>query len=123
LTDDGTQLIMSDGTATLRLLDPITCEERGRLDVTDGTVPVSMLNELEFIRGEIWANVWQTDRIVRIDPHTGQVLGWIDLTGLLSQEERAQGADVLNGIAYDQATGRVFVTGKLLCLAEFLSQR
>ncbi len=113
LTDDGSQLFMSDGTATLRMLDPVTFEERGRLDVTDVTGPVTMLNELEFIRGEIWANVWQTDHIVRIDPQTGSVLGWIDLTGLLSQEERAQGADVLNGIAYDQVTERVFVTGKL----------
>jgi glutamine cyclotransferase len=105
---------MSDGTNELRFLDPETLEELGRLAVVDGDgQPVARLNELEWIEGEVWANVWLTDLIARIDPATGQVLGWIDLTGLLPDEDRAvQRVDVLNGIAYDAATGRLFVTGK-----------
>lgn len=112
LTHDGRRLIMSDGTDTLRFLDPGTLKETGRLPVRDGTRPVPDLNELEIVRGEIYANVWNSERIARISPRTGQVLGWIDLTGLLSPAERV-GVDVLNGIAYDAAGDRLFVTGKL----------
>ena len=113
LTYDGTRLIMSDGseTGTLRFLDPKTLKETGRLQVRDGTRPVDDLNELEIVKGEIFANVWNTDRIARISPKTGQVTGWIDLSGLLTPAERAL-TDVLNGIAYDAANDRLFVTGK-----------
>lgn len=112
MTHDGKRLIMSDGTSGLRFLDPETLEQTGRVDVYDDKGPVARLNELEFIQGEVFANVWQTDRIARINPETGRVAGWIDLTGLLAPEER-QNADVLNGIAYDSENGRLFVTGKL----------
>lgn len=112
LTSDGKDLVMSDGTAALRFLDPASFAERRRMTVTDGRTPISRLNELEFVKGEIFANVWTTDYIARIAPATGRVVGWIDLRGLLSERERA-GTDVLNGIAYDQANDRLFVTGKL----------
>jgi glutamine cyclotransferase len=112
LTHDGQRLIMSDGTSTLHFLDPETLEETGQVEVYDNYTPVARLNELEYVRGEIFANVWQTDRIVRIDPQTGQVTGWIDLTGLLSEEDRVE-VGVLNGIAYDAENDRLFVTGKL----------
>lgn len=112
LAHDGTRLIMSDGTARLRFLDPDSFEETGRVTVRDGGVPVDDLNELEWVKGEIYANVWQQDRIARIDPKSGRVLGWIDLTGILPPMERI-GRDVLNGIAYDAAGDRLFVTGKL----------
>jgi len=112
LANDGRQIYMSDGTAQIRCWDPATLRETRRIDVHDGTSPVQRLNELEFVRGEIYANVWTTDRIARISPADGRVLGWIDLSGLLSPAER-QRADVLNGIAYDAAGGRLFVTGKL----------
>lgn len=112
LTNDGTSLLMSDGTDQLRFLDPATFAERRRVRVTAGGMPVSELNELEIVKGEVWANVWQTERIARIDPATGRLTGWIDLSGLLSPAERA-GTDVLNGIAYDAAGDRLFVTGKL----------
>ncbi len=114
LTTDGQRLIMSDGSNDLRFLDPATLQELGRVAVLDGSgQPVVRLNELEWVEGEVWANVWQTDLIARIDPASGRLLGWIDLAGLLSEEDRAaQRVDVLNGIAYDAATGRVFVTGK-----------
>ena len=112
LTHDGKQIIMSDGTSSLRFLDPQTLKETGRVTVRDGGVPVKDLNELEFVRGEILANVWQQHRIARISPKTGDVTGWIDLSGLLSPGESA-GVDVLNGIAYDAAGDRLFVTGKL----------
>lgn len=113
LAYDGKRLIMSDGTPRLRFWDPETLAEIGSVQVRDGGEPVEDLNELEFVDGEVWANVWQTDRIARIDPDSGRVVGWIDLTGLLSDEDRAgRSVDVLNGIAYDAETGRVFVTGK-----------
>jgi glutamine cyclotransferase len=113
LTHDGTSLIMSDGTSILRFLDPVTFQETKRITVTDQGQPVVKLNELEYVRGEILANVWQTDRIARISPETGHVIGWIDLTGLLDQAERPPSADaVLNGIAYDAGRDRLFVTGK-----------
>lgn len=112
LTHDGTRLIMSDGTAQLRFLDPSTFKERGRITVRDANGPVPELNELEYVKGEIFANVWQTDRIARISPADGHVTGWIDLSGLLPASTRAR-TDVLNGIAYDAAHDRLFVTGKL----------
>lgn len=112
LTHDGQQLIMSDGSATLRLLDPATLAERGRIAVHDDHGPVERLNELEYVDGMILANVWQTDRIARIDPQSGAVTAWIDLSGLLSAAERTPSAEVLNGIAYDAAGRRLFVTGK-----------
>ncbi len=113
LTHDDTRLIMSDGTSALRFLDPGTLKETGRLRVTDGGRPVDQLNELEIVKGEIYANVWQTDRIARISPKTGRVTGWIDLRGLLSPADAAgRNVDVLNGIAYDAAGDRLFVTGK-----------
>lgn len=113
LTHDGTRLIMSDGseTGTLRFLDPLTLRETGKLVVVDGGRPVNHLNELEFVKGEIYANVWNTERIARISPKTGRVTAWIDLRGLLDPREAA-GTDVLNGIAYDAAKDRLFVTGK-----------
>jgi len=112
LTHDGEQLIMSDGSATLRFLDPDTLGVRRSIQVRDGKQPVDMLNELEYVNGEIFANVWQTDWVVRIQPESGRVIGWVDLSGLLTPEERAT-ADVLNGIAYDPTGQRLFVTGKL----------
>ncbi len=114
ITHDGERLIMSDGTANLYFWDPDSLAEIGRVEVFDNGQPVTWLNELEYINGEIFANVWQTDRIARIDPDTGRVVGWIDLTGLQSPEDRSQqrGA-VLNGIAYDAENDRLFVTGKL----------
>ena len=104
---------MSDGTATLYFWEPETLAEIGRVEVYDDNGPVVRLNELEYVEGEVWANIWQTDRIARIDPATGQVVGWVDLTGLLDLANVTQQVDVLNGIAYDEATGRLFVTGKL----------
>jgi glutamine cyclotransferase len=112
LTHDERRLIMSDGTATLRFIDPASHKEISRLAVRDGGKPVLNLNELEYIKGEVFANVWQTDRIARISPKTGEVTGWIDLKGLLPASEQAPDA-VLNGIAYDAAGDRLFVTGKL----------
>lgn len=112
LTTDGQWLIMSDGTDTLYFLDPATLEVQRTVPVFDHQGPVLRLNELEWVEGEVWANVWQTDLIARIDPDSGQVTGWVDLSGLLPEEDRTQPVDVLNGIAYDAATGRLFVTGK-----------
>lgn len=114
LTHSPRHLIQSDGSAQLRFIDPQTLREVHRIVVTAQGKPVDQLNELEWVRGEIFANIWQTDRIARIDPACGQVLGWIDLAGLLeSHAGPGVRADVLNGIAYDTATGRLFVTGKL----------
>jgi glutamine cyclotransferase len=115
LANDGTQIYMSDGTPDIRILDPTTLEENRRITVRDGAVPVKMLNELEYVRGELYSNVWQTDRIARISLKDGSVAGWIDMTGILSPEERMKaGPDgVLNGIAFDQLGNRLFVTGKL----------
>jgi len=112
LTHDGTHIIMSDGTADLRFLDPATLKETGRITVRDENGPVTQLNELEVVKGEIYANVWQTERIARISPKDGHVVGWIDLRGILAPSERS-GIDVLNGIAYDAGGDRLFVTGKL----------
>jgi glutamine cyclotransferase len=112
LTYDGSSLIMSDGSDRLRFVDPASFQEQRVLQVRDRGAPLTSLNELEFIEGEIWANVYQSDYIVRIDPASGNVTGWIDLRGLLSREERTGGVDVLNGIAWDAANRRLFVTGK-----------
>ncbi|MEE9532380.1 MAG: glutaminyl-peptide cyclotransferase [Syntrophobacteria bacterium] len=113
ITHDGRSLIISDGTSTLYLLDPQTFREVGRLEVHTRDGPVSRLNELEYVQGEIYANIWKTDRIARISPQTGGVAGWIDLEGLLKPEDRYRRIDVLNGIAYDVKNDRLFVTGKL----------
>lgn len=113
LANDGTQIYMSDGTAEIRVWDPVTLQEKRRFTVRDGSNPVTHLNELEFVRGELYANVWQTDRIVRISPTAGRVLGWVDLAGLLDAADRIEHVDVLNGIAYDVLGDRLFVTGKL----------
>ncbi len=111
LTEDGKLLIMSDGTSTLRFLDPKTFKVVKRLTVKLGRQKISDLNELEFVNGEIWANIWHDDRIVRISPIDGSVLGWINLAGLYPRgpQDRER---VLNGIAYDNKSGRLFVTGK-----------
>lgn len=114
LTHSADTVYMSDGSAQIRLLDPKTLRERSRITVSDGGRAVDQLNELEWVKGELYANIWQTDRIARIDPKTGHVLGWIDLSGLLQRHgSGSTGADVLNGIAYDAARERLFVTGKL----------
>jgi glutamine cyclotransferase len=113
ITHDGQRLIMSDGTSTLYFWDPETLAEIGQVQVYDENGPVIKLNELEYIKGEVYANVWQTNRIARVDPETGQVLGWIHLDGLLTAEDHSQPVDVLNGIAYDAGNDRLFVTGKL----------
>jgi glutaminyl-peptide cyclotransferase len=112
LTQDGKHLIMSDGSETIHFLDPDTFKQVRKIRVTDRGKPVTNLNELEYIHGEIYANVWMENRIARISPSTGKVLGWIDLSGILpSVEVQGEGA-VLNGIAYDAAHNRLFVTGK-----------
>src|SRR5438128_116784 len=113
MTNDGKQIYMSDGTSQLRVWDPVTLKEVRRIMVKDGARDVPALNELEFVRGEILANVWQTDRIARISPAGGKVLGWIDLTGILPKADHSEAESVLNGIAYDAAGDRLFVTGKL----------
>jgi glutaminyl-peptide cyclotransferase len=113
LTQDGRQLIMSDGTSQLRFLNPKTLLETGRVEVTLAGKPVRNVNELEWVQGEIFANVWETNWIVRIDPHDGRVVGLINAAGLLGPNDHVVGPDsVLNGIAYDAAGGRLFVTGK-----------
>jgi glutamine cyclotransferase len=113
LTSNGIDFFMSDGSSEIRVFDGATLREKRLLKVNDGGVPVTQLNELEFVEGEIFANVWQTDRIARISPRTGRVVGWIDLTGLLSSVYKRESGAVLNGIAYDAAKKRLFVTGKL----------
>lgn len=113
LTHDGKRLIMTDGTPFIRFLDPETLKETGRIQVTANGKPLENLNEVEFVKGEIYANVWQTNFIVRIDPATGVVKGVADLTGILTPADIAgKEIDVLNGIAYDAAGDRLLVTGK-----------
>ena len=110
ITTDGIRLIMSDGSANLYFLDPETFEKTGQVEVHDnGTV--AELNELEYINGQVYANIWRTDKIVIIDPNSGQVTGWIDLTGIYNSES-SNANNVLNGIAYDAEGNRLFVTGK-----------
>lgn len=113
LTHDSSRLIMSDGTARLRFLDPETLAEVGSVPVRDGAMPLVNINELEYIDGQVFANIWQSDRIAIISPETGLVTGWIDVRGLLGPGERTAPGAVLNGIAYDAAGDRLFVTGKL----------
>ncbi len=113
ITHDTKRLIMSDGTSTLRFLDPESFKQTGTLDVTYQGKPLANLNELEFVRGRILANVWQSNSIVVIDPASGRVTAQIDLPGVLSPEDRAVAVDVLNGIAYDTKHDRLFITGKL----------
>jgi glutamine cyclotransferase len=112
LTTDGRSLILSDGTPQIRFLEPLTFQATRTIQVTDAGRPVGNLNELEYIKGEIYANIWMTDYVVRIDPATGHVLGTIDFSGLLQPTDRDTNTDVLNGIAYDPATDRLFITGK-----------
>lgn len=115
ITYDGARFIMSDGSSNLYFRDKVTFAETGRLVVRDENGPVRNLNELEYVKGEVYANIWQEDRIARIDPETGRVTGWIDLEGLLESAGTSEGGgtvDVLNGIAYDAAGDRLFVTGK-----------
>lgn len=113
LTYDGTSLILSDGSNDLFYLDPQTFKPIRKLAVTMNGKPLSELNELEFIEGEIWANVWQTDLIVRIDPSTGRVTSFLNLKGILAPSDKTGREDVLNGIAYDSERKRIFITGKL----------
>lgn len=113
ITHDGRSLIMSDGSANIHFLDPVTYEMTGRIEVTDNNGPVNRLNELEYVLGQIYANVWQTDTIVIIDPGTGRVKGRIDLAKLVNLARGDRVMKTLNGIAYDKETDRLFVTGKL----------
>jgi len=113
LTEDGKSIILSDGTATLRFLNPTSFKVQRRVTVTDHGKPIDQLNELEYVHGQIYANIWHTDRIARISPATGKVLGFINLAGLLPDSERSSPEAVLNGIAYDPEHDRLFVTGKL----------
>lgn len=112
LTTDGESLFMSDGTSTLRVLDPATFDVTRRLSVRAGSSKVDKLNELEYVNGEILANIWYSDRIARISPKTGDVLGWIDCSQLYPAKQRPSREHVLNGIAYDATNRRLFVTGK-----------
>jgi len=113
LTNDGKQLYMSDGTAQIRVWDASSLKELRRITVHDGDQQINQLNELEWVHGEIWANIWTTASIARISPVDGQVTGWIDAKGLLKAGEATNPDAVLNGIAYDSHTNRIFVTGKL----------
>ena len=113
LTHDGTELIMSDGSSMLYFLDPDTFDIVRQIEVKENDTPVAQLNELEFVEGEILANIWMSDRLARIDPKTGKVNGWIDLTGIYEPQAANQQDAVLNGIAYDSRQDRLFVTGKL----------
>lgn len=111
LTHDDSHLILSDGTDSIRFLDPETLKIEREITVHEGAEKVTRLNELEYVRGEIWANIWYGDRVVRISPDDGSVLGWIDLSSL-SRRSKQDKEDVLNGIAYDAPSDRLFVTGK-----------
>ena len=112
LTKDAHSLYMSDGTPDIRVLDPVTLKELRRIHVTEDGRPIPNVNELEWVKGEIYADIWQTNLIARIDPATGHVVGWIDLAGLLPAADHGANTDVLNGIAYDAEHDRLFVTGK-----------
>jgi len=113
ITHDGERLFISDGTSTLHILDPETFSTIGHIEVYDNDIPIDGLNELEYINGQVYANVWQTDKIAIVNPRNGQVAGWIDLSGLLPSQDYSTPVDVLNGIAYDTENNRLFVTGKL----------
>lgn len=112
MTHNRTEIITSDGTGTLRFRDPKTFNETHNILVKDGTTIIDQLNELEYINGEIYANIWHSDRIARISPRDGHVIAWIDLTGLLPANQKLNDEAVLNGIAYDAQHDRLFVTGK-----------
>ncbi|MGC2404311.1 MAG: glutaminyl-peptide cyclotransferase [Acidobacteriaceae bacterium] len=112
MTRTAKEIITSDGSATLRFRDPLTFRETHHILVKDGATQIDQLNELEFIKGEIYANVWHSDRIARISPRDGHVIAWIDLTGLLPSDQMVNQESVLNGIAYDARRDRLFVTGK-----------
>lgn len=113
LATDGRDLFLSDGSSEIRVLDPASFRVKRRIKVRDGKAAVEQLNELEFVEGEIYANVWHSDRIARISPQTGDVVGWINLNGLLGPFYHLDAEAVLNGIAYDSEHKRLFVTGKL----------
>lgn len=113
LTNDGNSLIMSDGTNRIRFLDPDNFQVKKTISVLDGRSAVSSINELEYVHGEIYANIWHEERVARIEPQTGRVLGWIDLMGLRALSDANHNEAVLNGIAYDEDNDRLFVTGKL----------
>ncbi len=113
LANDGKTIYMSDGSSQIRFWDPQTLKELRRISVHDGNRAIENLNELEYVHGEIYANVWTTNLIARISPDDGHVIAWIDLTGLLKPSDMTDTVDVLNGIAYDSAHDRLFVTGKL----------
>jgi glutaminyl-peptide cyclotransferase len=113
LTHDSDSLVLSDGSNRIRFIDPSTYQVRRTISVTDAGKPVYELNELEYVKGEIFANVWHNNRVARIDPQTGRVNGWIDFTGLLKPGDVTDEEAVLNGIAYDETGDRLFVTGKL----------
>jgi len=113
LANDGQVIYMSDGTPQIRCLDPLTLRQRRTIQVHDQNGPVAMVNELECVRGEIYANIWHSNRIARISPSDGLVIGWIDLSELVSAQDLHDGEAVLNGIAYDSMGDRLFVTGKL----------
>jgi glutamine cyclotransferase len=112
LTNDGKRLLMSDGTAIIRFIDPTSFEVVKRITAHGPEGKINKLNELEYVNGEIWANIWYEDRIVRLSPDNGEVLGWVDLSGLYPRSKRGSNEDVLNGIAYDAETKRLLVTGK-----------
>ena len=112
MTRTAKEIITSDGTSTLRFRDPGTFKEVRHIVVRDGKQPVEQLNELEYVKGEIYANVWHSDRIARISPQDGHVIAWIDLTGILPDDQKVNAESVLNGIAYDAQHERLFVTGK-----------
>ena len=113
LTTDGSSLIVSDGTNRIRFLNPDSFQVNKTISVLDGPTPIANINELEYVNGEIYANIWHKDLVARIDPHNGRVVGWIDLTGLRALSNAEDGEAVLNGIAYDERNDRLFVTGKL----------
>jgi glutamine cyclotransferase len=112
LTTDGTSLIMSDGSSRIRFIDPATFQVTHTIDVVAHGRPVERLNELEYVKGELYANVWQTQFVLRIDPASGRVIASVDFVGILPEADRARDTDVMNGIAYDAGEDRLFVTGK-----------
>ncbi|MFN2511334.1 MAG: glutaminyl-peptide cyclotransferase [Pyrinomonadaceae bacterium] len=113
LTNDGSLLILSDGSNRIRFLDPDGFQVKRTVSVLDGDTPVDRINELEYVHGEIYANIWHKDRVARIEPQTGRVVGWIDLTGLRTLSDAKDNEAVLNGLAYDESKDRLYVTGKL----------
>jgi len=113
ITHDGKRLIISDGTPVLHFIDPFTFKETGHIRVYEKDKPIYRINELEFVKGNIYANIWQSNKVAIIDPGTGQILAWLDLTDILKQEDICQKVDVLNGIAYDMKNEYLFITGKL----------